>query len=69
MCLAVPAKIIELDADKTNAVVELNGVQRPANVAFIESPAMGDYVLIHAGFAIRKWTAQDLKEYQELTQS
>lgn len=67
MCLAVPAKIVELDGQ--NAVVELAGVRRSANVAFIEAPALGDYVLLHAGFAIQKWTAEDVREYEEILNS
>lgn len=65
MCLATPAKIVELDG--LNATVEIGGVRRHANVAFIDNPSVGDYVLVHAGFALRKWTEEDVNEYQELT--
>ena len=64
MCLAVPVKIVELNGD--DAVVETEGVRLKANVAFVKEPRLGDYVLLHAGFAIRKWTEQDFREYQEL---
>ena len=64
MCLASPAKIISIDWP--NAVCEIRGVQRRANIAFIESPAEGDYVLLHAGFAIRKWTEEDVAEYNAI---
>lgn len=64
MCLAVPAQIVELDG--LNATVDLHGVRRQANVAFIEDPTVGDYVLIHAGFAIRKWTDEDVAAYREV---
>lgn len=63
MCLAVPAKIVELNG--VFAVVEILGVRRSANVAFIENPQVGDYVLLHAGFAIQKWTEQDVREYEQ----
>jgi len=66
MCLAIPARIVELDG--LNAVVELAGVKRQANVAFIEDAAVGDYVLLHAGFAIRKWTDEDVQEYNAIFQ-
>jgi len=36
-----------------NAVVEVAGTSREVNVSFLDSPAAGDYVLVHAGFAIR----------------
>ncbi len=57
MCLAVPAKITALHG--SSATVELNGVRQQANVALIDVPALGDYVLVHAGFAIQKWAADE----------
>jgi hydrogenase expression/formation protein HypC len=64
MCLAVPGKIVELTGEQ--AVVDLYGIRREANVSFIENPALGDYVLLHAGFAIERWSAEDVREYEEL---
>ena len=64
MCLAVPARIVELDGD--NAVVELDGVRRSGNVSLIEDASIGDYVLIHAGFAIQKWSESDVVEFHEI---
>lgn len=61
MCLSVPALIVECDG--ANAVVEIGGVRRQAVVSFIEEPMIGDYVLIHAGFAIAKWSEDDVREY------
>lgn len=65
MCLAVPAKIVELNGE--NAVVEITGVRRAANVAFIDHARVGDYVLLHAGFAIRQWSEEDVREYERIT--
>ena len=64
MCLAVPAKIVKIEGD--NATVDVRGLTRAANVAFIDSPAVGDYVLLHAGFAIRKWSAEDVEEFDKI---
>lgn len=64
MCLAVPAKITEIDGE--DAVVEIGGVSRKANVAFIANPEVGDYVLLHAGFAIRKWAEEDVEEQRRI---
>jgi hydrogenase expression/formation protein HypC len=64
MCLAVPARIVELNGDE--AVIELDGVRRSCNVSFIHDPRVGDYVLLHAGFAIQRWTEQDFAEFQEI---
>ncbi|MCS7365945.1 MAG: HypC/HybG/HupF family hydrogenase formation chaperone [archaeon GB-1867-035] len=53
MCLAVPAKIISIQKDI--AKVDFGGVQREVVVTLIEEKLKpGDYVLIHAGFAIQK---------------
>jgi len=64
MCLAVPGKIIKLDGDK--AVVDFKGVSRKVVVSMIDNPEVGDYVIIHAGFAIQKWTPEDLWKYNEI---
>lgn len=64
MCLAVPMRIAELEGDM--AIVDRDGVRRPVNVAFLDAPAVGDYVLVHAGFAIRKWSEADVAEYREI---
>jgi hydrogenase expression/formation protein HypC len=64
MCLAVPAKIITLEGER--AVVEHNGVQQQANVALIADPAPGDYVLLHAGFALQKWEPEDMAEWRAM---
>ena len=52
MCLGVPmqVKIIENEM----AICEIDGVQREASLMMIDDVAIGDYVLIHAGFAIEK---------------
>ena len=52
MCLGVPmqVKIIENDM----AICEIDGVQREASLMMIDDIAVGDYVLIHAGFAIER---------------
>ena len=52
MCLAVPLRIVELDREE--AVVEREGVRRRIRVGFIKEPKIGDYVLVHAGFAIQR---------------
>ena len=52
MCLAIPMKVLEVTG-KT-CVAEAGGLRRTANVAFLKSVKKGDYILIHAGFAIEK---------------
>jgi len=52
MCLAVPMQVAEI-LDGT-AICEVDGVRREASLMMIDDVAVGDYVLIHAGFAIEK---------------
>ncbi len=51
MCLAVPAKILEITPDQL-AAVDFGGVQRVISVQLLPEAKVGDYVLIHTGFAI-----------------
>ena len=51
MCLAVPAEVVEVREDRM-AVVEIGGVRREASLALVDEAGPGDYVLVHAGFAI-----------------
>ena len=52
MCLAVPLKIVELNG--ADAVAEWEGVRRKIRVDFIPDPQVGQYVIVHAGFAIER---------------
>ncbi len=61
MCLAIPAQIVQLSG--AEALVEVQGVRRQVIVSLIPDPRPGDYVLLHAGFAIRKWSPSDVKEF------
>ena len=51
MCLAVPAKVVEIKDQL--ASVELNGVRRAASLMLLPEAKLGDYVLVHAGFAMQ----------------
>ncbi len=51
MCLAVPMKIVAITKDG-HGTVELDGMQHPVSLMLIDDPQLGDYVLIHAGYAI-----------------
>lgn len=53
MCLAIPSKITHID-ESGMATIDVQGVQRQASLMLIEDPAVGDYVIVHAGFAIHK---------------
>ncbi|MFN3131722.1 HypC/HybG/HupF family hydrogenase formation chaperone [Roseibium sp.] len=53
MCLAIPAKITELDGDDM-AVVALEGIKKRISTALVEDLSVGDYVLVHVGYALHK---------------
>ncbi|MBW6511650.1 MAG: HypC/HybG/HupF family hydrogenase formation chaperone [Desulfuromonadaceae bacterium] len=52
MCLGVPMQVIKIDNEM--AVCEIDGVRREASLMMIDGVKVGDYVLIHAGFAIER---------------
>ncbi len=52
MCWSVPGKIMEVDGNV--AVVEVSGARRKVALDLIDDPAPGEYVLVHAGYAIQK---------------
>ncbi|RLG56990.1 MAG: HypC/HybG/HupF family hydrogenase formation chaperone [Candidatus Hydrothermarchaeota archaeon] len=52
MCLAIPGKVIEI---KDNiAIVDFGGVKREADISLLNEVKVGDYVIVHVGFAIQK---------------
>jgi hydrogenase expression/formation protein HypC len=53
MCLAIPAKIIEIKTGNM-ALVESEGVIKEISLAMIEHPEIGEYVIIHVGFALNR---------------
>ena len=59
MCLANPAKILELHGDE--AVVDYGGLRKKVNIQLVQS-MVGDWVLIHAGFAIQKVSEEEALE-------
>ena len=60
MCLAVPLKLIEINGRE--AVGDAMGVRRRIRVDFIPEPKVGDYVIVHAGFAIERLPEQQALE-------
>ncbi len=60
MCLAVPARVLQIDGLK--ALVELGGLARQASIMLVPDTQVGDYVLLHAGFAIQKMDEREAEE-------
>jgi hydrogenase expression/formation protein HypC len=67
MCLGIPGRIVELVGDD-NARVEVGGVRRQVSLALLErdAVALGDYVLIHVGFALARLDAAEAERTLEL---
>lgn len=61
MCLAVPARLEECLEDQ-NAIADLHGNRVEISTALVPDAVVGDWVLIHAGFAIQKLTQQETEE-------
>lgn len=52
MCLAIPSKIVSIKDNM--ATIDVDGVRREASLLLLEDARVGDYVIVHAGFAIQK---------------
>ena len=68
MCLAIPFQLAEING--TTAVGEALGMKREIRVDFIPEPKIGDYVIVHAGFAIERLgetqALEDLEAWEEM---
>ena len=53
MCLAIPAHVVELLPGQ-QAVVDLSGVRKQVSIALVDDAQLGDYVIVHVGYAIGK---------------
>ena len=60
MCLAVPAKIIEIDGE--SAIADMMGARREVSLRLLPSAHIGDYILVHAGFGIQIIAPEDAQE-------
>jgi hydrogenase expression/formation protein HypC len=52
MCLAIPSKIVKIENNV--GIIDVDGVERQASLLLLEDPKVGEYVIVHAGFAIKK---------------
>lgn len=64
MCLAIPLRITEVFGKE--AMAEIEGVKRKIRIDFVEDAKAGDYVIVHAGFALEKLNEQQAKENMDL---
>ena len=60
MCVAAPMKVIEIEGDTVRA--ELGGIRKEARLDIVDArPELGDYVIIHAGFALHRIDPEEAK--------
>jgi len=58
MCLAIPARVVSIDTG-TIATVALDGIRKPVSTALLEEVSIGDYVLVHVGYALHKLSEEE----------
>ena len=67
MCLGIPMKIVKIDGDE--GIVESGGIKKKANFSLMKGLKPGDYILLHAGFAIEKIKESEAKKTIKLLKS
>jgi hydrogenase expression/formation protein HypC len=65
MCLAIPARIEELTTPG-NAIVNLGGVRKEISLALVDDAVIGDYVIVHVGYALQKLDQEEAERTLEL---
>lgn len=65
MCLAIPAQVVEL-LDNDGAVVELGGVRKEISLALVDGVAVGDYVIVHVGYALNRLDPEEAEKTLQL---
>ena len=61
MCLALPVKVIEVGANDT-AIVDLGGVKKEISLALLSDVQVGDYVILHVGYALTKLDPEEAEK-------
>ena len=61
MCLAIPVKVVEVGADET-AIVDLGGVRKEISLALLTDVQVGDYVILHVGYALSKLDPEEAEK-------
>ena len=66
MCLALPARVKQIDSASDTAIVGLGDVSKQISLALVEDVEVGDYVLIHVGYALNKISEEEAQRTLEL---
>lgn len=66
MCLAIPAQVVTIDATGETATVAIDQIQVEVSLALVEDVSIGDYVLVHVGYALQKLSEEEAMKTLEL---
>ena len=61
MCLAIPARVVEI-LENDLAIVDLGGVRKEASLALVEDVKIGDYVILHVGYALTRLDPEEAEK-------
>ncbi|GAA0775938.1 HypC/HybG/HupF family hydrogenase formation chaperone [Roseibium denhamense] len=65
MCLAIPAQVVSVDSEDM-ATVALEGIKKPVSTALLDDVTVGDYLLVHVGYALHKLSEEEAARTLEL---
>lgn len=65
MCLAIPARVVEIQAPD-QAIVDLGGVRKEISIALVEDLQVDDYVIVHVGYALNKIDPKEAEKTLQL---
>ena len=72
MCLAIPVKVVAIGADDS-AIVDLGGVRKEVSLALLSDVQVGDYVILHVGYALSKLDPEEAEKtlalFAEMTEA
>ena len=66
MCLAIPAQVVAIHFDTDEATVSLGDIRKRISLALVEGVNLGDYVLVHVGYALEKISEQEAQKTLQL---
>jgi hydrogenase expression/formation protein HypC len=61
MCLALPARVVDIRADGDLATVDVGGIRKEISLALVEDVRVDDYVLIHVGYALNRLSEEEAR--------
>jgi hydrogenase expression/formation protein HypC len=61
MCLAIPARVVEIQ-ENDQAIVDLGGVRKDVSLALVEGVEVGDYVIVHVGYALTRLDPEEAEK-------